>query len=218
MIFLSELLKVCRIFFSKFLTSFSMETLAKKDLPVISAVKDGISILKRDKAKVSEVFGKASATTWAIVILLIPFVVNTVISAITSAGYWSVMMRFYAIPMLSAAGGIFVVGLIAQYAFKAKADYMGNLRVLGYASIGMILTVVPVVLGLFDVYFGDLYNIAGWLGYIGILSVAYTLLIDHYKFNQQNAVVTIIGTGIGFAILQEILGRILIGNWYAYMT
>jgi len=217
MIFLSELSKVCKIFFSKFLTSLSMDTLGEKDLPVISAARDGIAILKRDKAKVSEVFGKASATTWAIVILLIPFVVNTVISAITSAGYWSVMMRFYAIPMLSAAGGIFVVGLIAQYAFKAKADHMGNLRVLGYASIGMILTVVPVILGLLDVYVADLYNIASWLGYVGILIAAYSLLIDHYKLNSQNAVVTIIGTGIGFAILQEIFGRILVGSFYAFM-
>jgi hypothetical protein len=217
MIFLSELSKVCKTFFSKFLTSLSMDTLAKKDLPVISAARDGIAILKRDKAKASEVFGKASATTWAIVILLIPFVVNTVISAITSAGYWSVMMRFYAIPMLAAAGGIFVVGLIAQYAFKVKADYMGNLRVLGYASIGMILTVVPVILGLLDVYVADLYNIASWLGYVGILIAAYSLLIDHYKLNSQNAVITIMGTGIGFAILQEIFGRILVGSFYAFM-
>jgi len=194
-----------------------MDTLVKKDLPVISAVKDGISILKRDKAKVSEVFGKQSATTWAIVVLLIPFVVNTVISLITSADYWSVMMRFYAIPMLSAAGGIFVVGLIAQYAFKVKTDFMGNFRVLGYASVGMILTVVPVVLGLLGVYFADLYSITGWVGYVGILFAAYNLLIDHYRLNQQNAVITIVGMGIGFAILQEIFGRVLIGGFYAFM-
>jgi hypothetical protein len=94
---------------------------------------------------------------------------------------------------------------------------MGNLRVLGYASIGMILTVVPVILGLLDVYVADLYNIASWLGYVGILIAAYSLLIDHYKLNSQNAVVTIIGTGIGFAILQEIFGRILVGSFYAFM-
>lgn len=194
-----------------------METLAKKGLPVISAVKDGIAILKRDKAKASEVFGKQSAITWAIVILLAPFVINTVIALITSAGFWSISMRFYMIPMLTAAGGIFVAGLIVQYAFKTKPDYMGNLRVLGYASIGMILTVVPVIFGLFDVYIGDWYGIASWIGYAGILLAAYNLLIDHYKLNSQNAVITVIGTGIGFAILQEILGRILVGNWYSYM-
>jgi len=140
-----------------------------------------------------------------------------VISLITSADYWSVMMRFYAIPMLSAAGGIFVVGLIAQYAFKVKTDFMGNFRVLGYASVGMILTVVPVVLGLLGVYFADLYSITGWVGYVGILFAAYNLLIDHYRLNQQNAVITIVGMGIGFAILQEIFGRVLIGGFYAFM-
>lgn len=193
-----------------------MEMLAKKGLPVVSAVKDGIAILKRDKAKVSEVFGRKSATTWAIVVLLVPFAVNTVISMITNISYWSIQMRFYAIPMLSAFGGIFVVGLIAQYAFKAKADHVGNLRVLGYASVGMILTVVPVILGFLGVY-ANFYGIASWVGYAGILFAAYNLLIDHYKLNSQNAVVTIIGTGIGFAILQEILGRMLVGNWYSYM-
>lgn len=194
-----------------------METLAKKGLPVISAVKDGVAILKRDKAVVAKVFGEKSATTWAIVILLAPFVVNTVISLITSIGYWNIQMRFYMVPMLAAAGGIFVVGFIAQYAFKVKADYMGNFRVLGYASVGMLLTVVPVVLGFLDVYFGDLYGIASWIGYAGILFAAYNLLIDHYRVNSQNAVITVIGTGIGFVILQEILGRMLVGGFYAFM-
>src|SRR3989339_434550 len=169
-----------------------METLAKKGLPVISAVKDGIAILKRDKTVVAEVFGKKSATTWAIVILLAPFVINTVISIITSISYWSIMMKFYMVPMLAAAGGIFVVGLITQYAFKVKADHMGNFRVLGYASIGMILTVVPVVLGLLGIY-ADFYSIASWVGYVGILFAAYNLVIDHYKLNSQNAVITIVG-------------------------
>jgi len=194
-----------------------METLAKQGLPLISAVKDGIAILKRDKTVVAEVFGKKSATAWAIVILLAPFVVNTVVSMITSISYWSIMMRFYMIPMLSAAGGIFVVGLIAQYAFKVKADYMGNFRVLGHASIGMILTIIPIILGLLNIYFGDLYSIACWVGYVGILFAGYNLLVEHYKLNSQNAIVTIVGTGIGFAILQEILGRTLVGGFYAFM-
>lgn len=193
-----------------------METLAKKGLPVISAVKDGIAILKRDKTVVAEVFGKKSATTWAIVILLAPFVINTVISMITSISYWSIMMKFYMIPMLAAVGGIFVVGLITQYAFKAKADYMGNLRVLGYASVGMILTVIPVILSLLGIY-ADFYSIASWIGYVGILFAAYNLVIDHYKLNPQNAIITIVGTGIGIAILQEILGRALVGGFYAFM-
>jgi len=193
-----------------------METLAKRGLHVISAVKDGIAILKRDKTVVAEVFGKKSATTWAIVILLAPFVINTVISIITSISYWSIMMKFYMVPMLAAAGGIFVVGLITQYAFKVKADHMGNFRVLGYASIGMILTVVPVVLGLLGIY-ADFYSIASWVGYVGILFAAYNLVIDHYKLNSQNAVITIVGTGIGIAILQEILGRALVGGFYAFM-
>lgn len=194
-----------------------METLAKKDLPVISAVKDGIAILKRDKAIVAEVFGKKSATTWAIVVLLAPFVINTVVALITSKGFWSISMKFYMVPMLAAAGGIFVVGLIAQYAFKVKPDYMGNFRVLGYASIGMILTVIPVIFSLLGVYIGDWYGIASWIGYAGILFAAYNLLIDHYKLSSQNAIITVIGTGIGFAILQEILGRILVGGFYAFM-
>lgn len=193
-----------------------METLAKKGLPVISAVKDGIAILKRDKTVVAEVFGKKSATTWAIVILLAPFVINTVISMITSISYWSIMMKFYMVPMLAAAGGIFVVGFITQYAFKVKADYMGNLRVLGYASVGMILTVVPVILSLLGIY-ADFYSIASWVGYVGILFATYNLVIDHYKLNPQNAVITVVGTGIGIAILQEILGRALVGGFYAFM-
>lgn len=193
-----------------------METLAKKGLPVISAVKDGIAILKRDKAVVAEVFGKKSATTWAIVILLAPFVINTAISIITSINYWSIMMRLYSVPTLAAVGGIFVVGLVTQYVFKVKPDYMGNFRVLGYASVGMLLTVVPVILGLLGVYV-DLYNIAIWIGYVGILSAAYNLAIEHYKLNQQNAIITIVATGIGFAILQEILGRTLVGGFYAFM-
>ena len=194
-----------------------METLAKKGLPVISAVKDGIAILKRDKTVVAEVFGKKSATTWAIVILLAPFVINTVISIITSISYWSIMMKFYMVPMLAAAGGIFVVGLITQYAFKVKADHMGNFRVLGYASVGMILTVIPVVLGLLNVDSWDSYSYASWVGYIGILFAAYNLMTDHYKLNSQNAAITVIGVGICFAILQEILGKILVGDWYSYM-
>ena len=78
--------------------------------------------------------------------------------------------------------------------------------------------VIPFVLsllGVVDVY--SIFNLVNMIAGIWMLIVTYQVLIGYYKLNQQNAIITMVLGVVGAAIIQSILGRILIGKFYRLM-
>lgn len=195
-----------------------MELSSKKVFPLVSAVKDGISLLKLDKTKIQQVADNKSATLWGIVILVVPFVVNFLLSMIQTTMFWSIQFRILLIPTLTLIAGIFVMSLVAQIAFHAKGDHMAFFRVLAHASVAMWASVIPFVLslvGVVDVY--SIFNMINLAAGVWMLVVTYFLLQSYYKLNQQNTVVTLVIGIVAVFIIQSLLGRILIGAFYKYM-
>jgi hypothetical protein len=184
----------------------------------VSAVMNGIEILKLNKAKMNEVAGKESATVWALVILFVPFVVNLILSALQTTMFLSLQIKFLIIPVLVVIATIFLMSVIAQQLFHAKGDHMAFFRVIAHAGVVMWAGVIPFVLsllGVVDVY--SIFNLVNMIAGIWMLIVTYQVLIGYYKLNQQNAIITMVLGVVGAAIIQSILGRILIGKFYRLM-
>lgn len=190
----------------------------KNDLLIFGVVKDGVSILKLDKVKMSQVAHDQKATVWAFVILGLPFVVNVILAALKTTLFLSLQVKFLLIPLATIVGAIFAMSFVAQKVFHAKGDHMAFFRVIAYAGVVTWLSVIPFVLsllGLDDVF--SIFNLVNFAAGIWMLVVTYHVLIDYYRLNQQNTVITIVLGIIGAAILQSVLGRVLIGKFYRLM-
>ncbi|MFA4891325.1 MAG: YIP1 family protein [Candidatus Gracilibacteria bacterium] len=181
-------------------------------------IKDGLEVLKLNKAKMSQVAGDNNATTWAFVILGVPFVVNIILVALQTTLFLSMQVKLLLIPLISIIAVIFLMSIVAQQLFHAKGSHMAFFRVVAYAGVAMWASVIPFILGFVgvaDVY--SIFNLINLFAGIWMLVVTYHVLIDYYKLNQQNAIITIVLGIVGAAILQNILGRILIGQFYSLM-
>jgi hypothetical protein len=190
----------------------------KKLLPVVDVVKDGIEVLKLNKVQMSHIAHDPKATVWAFGILGLPFVVNILLAMLQTTMFMSLQVKFLLIPLVTMVGCIFLMSFVAQKMFHAKGDHMAFFRVIAYAGIVTWLSVIPFLLSLFglgDVF--SLFNLVNLVAGIWMLVVTYTFLIDYYKLNQQNAIITIVLGVIGAGILQSVLGRVLIGKFYRLM-
>lgn len=166
----------------------------------------------------AEVAAKASATKWAIIVLAAPVVVNLILMMIrTPSGFGSFFGSYLLwtvlIPVLSFVGLIFIVDTIASKMYHAKSDFWGIFRVMGYASIVFWISVLPWLLGgVLDVF--RFYNLIVLLAGIWNLLVAYHMLLEHYKLKQQDVVITLVLSIVGYFIVNYILGSVLIGVGY----
>ncbi len=195
-----------------------MTSHSKKISSLIDALKDGIAILKLDKTKVSQVAHDEKATVWAFVILVIPVLINIILAALQTTLFLSLQIKFLIIPLVTVFAVIFLMSFVAQQVFHARGDHMAFFRVLAHAGVVTWLTVIPFLLSLFglvDVY--SIFNLVSMIAGVWMLVVTYNVLQDYYKLDQQNAIITIVLGVVGAAIVQSILGRVLIGKFYRLM-
>jgi len=158
------------------------------------------------------------ATVWGFAILAAPFVVNIFLAMLQTTMFLSLQVKFLLIPLVTIVGCIFLMSFVAQKVFHAKGDHMAFFRVIAHAGVVTWLTVIPFVLsllGLGDVF--SIFNLVNLVAGVWMLVVTYHLLLDYYKLNQQNAIITIVLGVVGAAIIQSVLGRLLIGKFYRLM-
>lgn len=189
-------------------------------MPIVAEVKDAIEILKLNKVKMAEIAAKPAATKWGWIILAIPIVVNLVLMFVrlpsgimdflSSYLLWTIL-----IPVASFVGMIFIIDIVASKMFNAKSDFWGLFRVLAYASIVMWVTILPWLLMGSNLY--SLFNLLNLAAGIWCLVVTYKMLMEHYKLNQQNTVVALVVSIVGYLLVQYILGSVLIGPGYRWM-
>jgi len=185
---------------------------------VKTAVKEAVEVLKLNKDAMHKIALDEKATLMAFAILLAPFVVNTLLGTFQGTMFFGLQMKVFLIPVLVTVGGIFLMSLAAQLIFQARGDHMAFFRVLGFASIIGVVSVVAVllsVLGISSAY--NLFSVVYYLVWIGVLVVSYSLLMSYYKLNQQNAIITVVIGIVAMYLLQNILGTIFIGRYYELM-
>jgi len=185
---------------------------------IVKAFNDGVAVLKLDKAKMSALAVDANATKVGIAILLVPFVLNCILSAVLSGGFFFLYFRILLVSTLVSFGSIFALGFVAQSIFHSKGSLIGLFRIVSHAGILMILTVLPFLLGFLGSF--NVFNLSGLISLgasLWVLVVVYHALIHHFKMTAQNAVLTIVISVVAVAILQSLLGRILVGPFYGFV-
>lgn len=192
-----------------------MET---KGFPLIAEVKDAIEILKLNKSKMSEVAGKATATTWGIVILAVPAVLNLLLVSIAYRAFTVYYLWMVAIPVVSSVGMIFVLSLIAQKFFQGKGNNIGFFRVAAYAGLASWATVLPYLLILLGSFSGfSLLGVLNLAAGAWMLVVTYHVLLEHHKLTQQNSVITIVLGIVAYFVVSSVLASLLAPSYYGMM-
>lgn len=185
---------------------------------VMKAYHDGVAVLKLDKAKMASIASDPSATKAGIVILVVPFLLNAILSGVLAGGFFFLYFRILLVSALMSFGAIFVLGLVAQQVFHAKMNLVGFFRVVSHAGILMILTVVPFILGLFgSMNVFNLFNLISMAAGIWTLIVVYNVLLQYFKLSAQNAVITMVIGVVILAILQAVIGRVVVGPFYGFV-
>jgi len=185
---------------------------------IVKAFNDGVAVLKLDKAKMSALAVDENATKVGIAILLVPFVLNCILSAVLSGGFFFLYFRILLVSTLVSFGSIFALGFVAQTIFHSKGSLIGLFRIVSHAGILMVLTILPFLLGFLGSF--NVFNLSGLISLgasLWVLVVVYNALIHHFKMTAQNAVLTIIISVVAVAILQSLLGRILVGPFYGFI-
>ncbi len=188
------------------------------DLPFMAEAKDAIEILKLDKAKMAQVAGNPAATKWGVFFLVVPAVVNLILSALTfPSGFGSIMSRYVLwpalIPVLSFIGGLYLIHVAATKLFKASGDFWGFFRIASYSYLIYWLTLIPALLMTVSFFAGGgLGELIKLVASLWTLVVAYHVMTDYYKLNQQNAVLALIIGVVAFVIVLYILGGALVGS------
>jgi hypothetical protein len=190
------------------------------DFPLMAEAKDAIAILKLDKARMAAVAARPAATKWGVVFLVVPALINLILAAVSfPSGFGSILSRYVLwpvlIPVLSFLGGLYLIHVAATKLFKATGDFWGFFRIASYSYLIYWLTIIPALL-MFVSFFGGggLGALISLVASIWTLVVAYHVMTDYYKLNQQNAVLALIIGAVAFAIVGSILGGILVGSYY----
>lgn len=174
--------------------------------------------MKLNKVKMAELAEKKETTVWAAIILAAPFVINLVLLLIRTTMFVSLQIKILLVPLLTTLAVIFLMSLVAQMLFHAKGDHIAFFRVLGHGSIIMVASIIPYILsilGVVDVM--SIFNLINLAAGVWMLVVTYQVLMNYYKLNQQNAIVTIVLGIVGVFIINSILRRILLGPLYQYI-
>lgn len=185
---------------------------------ISKAFDDGLAVLKLDKIRMSALADDRAATTAGIVILLVPFALNAILSSVLTGPFFFLYFRILLVSALMSFGAIFTLGLVAQHVFHSKGNMIGFFRVISHAGLLMIFTVVPFILGFFGSFnVFNLFNLISIVAELWILVIVYNVLLSHFKLTSQNAVIAIIISVVALAIIQSILGRILVGPFYGFV-
>lgn len=187
---------------------------------MISQIKDAVKILKFDKAMMQDVAKRKSATKWGVVILLVPAVLNLILSAFSfPSGFGVIFSRFLLwpvfVPVMAIVGSAFLMSYVAERFYGSKGEHMGFFRTISYSSIILWLSIIPFLLaflGVFDAF--GLFNLIWVVGMVWIFAVAYHMLLSYHNLKQQDATVVLVVGVVGFFVLRGLLGRILVGGSY----
>jgi hypothetical protein len=184
--------------------------------------KNLVSVLKLEKEAMERISQDKSATIWGIVILAVPAVINLILASFTfPSGFGVMFSRFMLwpmfIPVLSVFAVIFLMSFVALKFFKGHGSVIGFFRTVSNAGIVLWISIIPFLMAFFGILDPiGLYNLIWVVGTIWILAVSYQMLQIHHKISQQDAVYVILIAVVGYFIIRNILGGLLVGSAYRF--
>jgi hypothetical protein len=185
-------------------------------------IKDAIKVLQLKVYVLDSVYHRERAVKWGILFLILPPVLNMILTGLMFQGRFSAIFSSFLfwplfIPVLSVVASVFIIALFAEKAYGKKGDKVGLFRVIAYASVAQFLTVLTFLLMLLKVLRSyDLYKWVTLGVSVWILVITYNVLKDKFKMVKNEALVTL-GVGVlAYLIVGSVLGRLLVGNFYTW--
>lgn len=192
----------------------------KKAFFSLQDLRDAWDIVQLKKPKFEEVYGSAGNIWPAVIILALPPFVNLFLSSLlfpsgfkslfSAVVFWPMM-----IPLISLAGSILLLYYTLEKWFQFKVDLRGMFKVLSYGSVLLWASIIPFLLdlvGLFSV--SVLFGAVWMLGIVWFFVVAYNFLMIHIKPSQRDLVISMVVIVVGYFLIQQILGKLLVGSYY----
>ncbi|MEK7672946.1 MAG: YIP1 family protein [Patescibacteria group bacterium] len=187
---------------------------------LVNQIKEAMDVLMLDKEKMASVSNKSDATKWGIIILVVPPLLNLILSALsfpsglnaifTGLVFWSMV-----VPTVSLVATMFLMSFVAQKYFKGGDGHKQFFNVLAYASVVFWLTPIAFLIDLVGIMDASgLLNLISTVGLVWVFVVAYNYLVHIRKVTQKDATLVVLGGVFSYFLLQYILGRVLIGKYY----
>ncbi len=170
-------------------------------------IMDAIEVVKMNKAKWHEVAARDKATTAGFTFIVAPQLLLFIIALISGSTYFFLS---YVISGLCTLVFLYACDLAAKKAFHGKGDFLSLFRVGSY--MGVIFLLQPVI-GLLSFASYSLWALVGIAPIaVGILMiiVAYHYLMENYKLDSNNAIITIVIAAVSDGIVYAVLTAILV--------
>lgn len=181
-----------------------------------------VSVLKLDKEAMLRVAKDEKATLWGALILFGPPVINLILASFGFSSGFGVMfsrVMFWPmfIPVISIFFIIMLMSFIAIRFFNGKGDHVGFFRTVSYSSVVLWVSVIPYILSIIGVIEPmGLYNLIWLVGVIWISVVSYHMLMEHHKLDGKDAGTVVAFGIIGYFFLRNVIGNILVGDYYRW--
>ncbi len=181
----------------------------------------GLSLLKLDKKSISSVHSEKEKLPIAFGLFFLPSVINLVLTSLSyPSGFGSIFSSFVfwasLLPGMAIIGMVFFMSFFAEKVYKIKAQYLKDFNTLSFAAIILLVHSVFLLLALIGITFGGLTQLILLAASVWFLVVAKTMFMEIYKMKEQDAIVTVVVGFVAFYLIQEILGRLLIGKFYSF--
>lgn len=185
---------------------------------LLAELRDAVSVIKLDKAKMLEVSLREKATVYGFAFLFVPSVLNLVLGALSfPSGFGAIFTSFLfwpmMIPPIALASVIFLMSLIAEKLFNGAGKPWPFFRTVSYTALILFISVIPFVLSVFGLLhpFG-LYNFIWLAQLVSMFLVSYHFLKIHHKLQEKDVVVVLVVGVIGFFLIRGLLGSLLMGS------
>lgn len=192
----------------------------RKNIFSFTEIKQAWDVVLLRKSKFSEVYHSGENFFPAVVIFLLPPIVNLFLSSLmfpsgmgvifSAVGFWPMI-----IPALCLFGSMVLMYIIVDKWLAIEIKWLGLFKLLAFASLPLWLSPVPFLLDLIGLASVSILFSAVWMfGVAWVFVVAYYFLRYQMKLSDRDLIITLVVSVLSYFVLQSLLGRILVGAYY----
>lgn len=194
-----------------------------KKLSIKKEILDAVEVVKLNKDVMMNVAHRKHALKMGVLFFIVPVSLNIFLASLMfPSGLSSIFSRFLLfpllVPVLAGMGVIFLIVFVAKKYFGGVGDELTFFRVVSYSGVFFSITVVLFLLTfLTGIDYLPLFHLIWYAQVVLIFLVSSKMLLYYCKLDPEK-LVTVMAIGVvGYIILQQVLGWILVGSSYRFL-
>lgn len=177
-------------------------------------IMDAIEIFKMNKAKIHDISMREKATSVGIVFIAVPQILAAIMSTIVLSNLIGFNVQYLIGSLIVGVVApflfIYAVHFVANKFFQGKGELMPYFRVVSYINVVTVLTPVILLLSLVVPALGALAGLVALVVGIWALVISYKLLMEMYKTNSTNTILTLIIAAVAVGIVTSIVNSLFL--------